>query len=92
MKWACTLTSVVVQERICTTPPTVSFIAYLNTNTTHTCRFHNIGLLILFLYDVGDASLEFSKTVVYFKERGGKEYWWPEMAANVCFAVFTIQQ
>ena len=51
-----------------------------------------IGLLVLFVQDIGDIWLELSKTVLYFKERGGKEHWGPEMGANFCFAIFTIQQ
>ena len=51
-----------------------------------------IGLLVLFVQDIGDIWLELSKTVLYFKDRGGKEHWGPEMAANVCFAIFTLQQ
>ena len=58
----------------------------------HTRRFHKIGLLVLFVQDIGDVTLELSKTVVYFKERGGKTHFWPEQGANVCFAMFTIQQ
>ena len=58
----------------------------------HTCRFLKIGVLVLFVHDIGDIFLELSKTVFYFKERGGKEYWWPELGANVGFAIFTIQQ
>ena len=55
-------------------------------------RFHMIGLLVLFVQDIGDIWLELSKTVLYFKERGGKEHWGPEMGANFCFAIFTLQQ
>lgn len=51
-----------------------------------------IGLLVLFVQDIGDIWLELSKTVLYFKDRGGKEHWWPEFGANVCFGIFTLQQ
>ena len=51
-----------------------------------------IGLLVLFVQDIGDIWLELSKTVLYFKDRGGKEHWGPEMGANFCFAIFTLQQ
>jgi hypothetical protein len=51
-----------------------------------------IGLLVLFVQDIGDIWLELSKTVLYFKDRGGKEHWGPEMAANICFGIFTLQQ
>ena len=58
----------------------------------HTHRYHKVGLLVLFVHDIGDVFLELSKTLFYFKDRGGKEYWWPEMVATICFAMFTIQQ
>ena len=56
------------------------------------CRFHNIGLLVLFVLDIGDVVLELSKTIVYFKVRNDKEHYWPELFANIGFACFTLQQ
>ena len=55
-------------------------------------RFHLVGLLLLFILDIGDIWLELSKSLIYFKVRDGKQYWGPELAANCTFAVFTIQQ
>eukprot|EP00731_Ephydatia_muelleri_P017773 Em0010g871a len=54
-------------------------------------RFHNIGLFILFLQDIGDVTIELSKTVVYFKTRGGGHCRKTEIVANICFALFTLQ-
>uniref|UniRef100_A0A674J7Y1 Ceramide synthase 1 n=1 Tax=Terrapene triunguis TaxID=2587831 RepID=A0A674J7Y1_9SAUR len=34
-------------------------------------RFHNVGILVLFLHDISDVQLEFTKLNVYFKHRGG---------------------
>ncbi|KAJ8277355.1 hypothetical protein GJAV_G00074290 [Gymnothorax javanicus] len=34
-------------------------------------RYHNIGILVLFLHDINDILLEFTKLNVYFKTRGG---------------------
>ncbi|ETE61481.1 Ceramide synthase 1, partial [Ophiophagus hannah] len=34
-------------------------------------RYHNIGILVLFLHDFSDIQLEFTKLNVYFKYRGG---------------------
>ncbi|XP_035279679.1 ceramide synthase 1-like isoform X1 [Anguilla anguilla] len=34
-------------------------------------RYHNVGVLVLFLHDVNDVQLEFTKLNVYFKTRGG---------------------
>ena len=56
------------------------------------CRYHSIGLLVLFLQDIGDIVLEWAKISYYFKERGGREYALPEHFANFFFALFTIQQ
>ena len=55
-------------------------------------RFHKIGLLVLFLQDIGDIVLECAKISYYFKERGGREHVVPEYFANVFFAIFTLQQ
>lgn len=54
--------------------------------------YHKIGLLVLFLQDIGDIVLEAAKTAFYFKVRGGKEHAVPEYFANFFFAIFTIQQ
>ena len=73
-----------------------SYSTYHYTHITHdfimSSRFHIIGLLVLFLQDVGDIFLELSKTLNYFKIQDGKEKWIPEMCANISFAIFTIQQ
>ncbi|XP_054837527.1 ceramide synthase 1 [Eublepharis macularius] len=34
-------------------------------------RYHNVGILVLFLHDINDVQLEFTKLNVYFKYRGG---------------------
>ena len=60
--------------------------------TPHPHRFHLIGLLVLFVQDIGDIALEFSKSIIYFKDRNGRSYYWPEFFANVGFGFFTIQQ
>ncbi len=57
-----------------------------------TRRFHLIGLLVLFVQDIGDIALEFSKSMIYIKDRNGRTYYWPEVIANMGFAFFTIQQ
>lgn len=55
------------------------------------CRFHKIGLMVLFLHDIGDVMLEISKTVVYCKYRGKQERPYIETAANILFLLFTAQ-
>ena len=54
-------------------------------------RFHKIGLMVLFLHDIGDIMLEMSKTVVYCKFRGKQERPYIETAANILFLLFTFQ-
>ncbi|XP_041379645.1 ceramide synthase 1-like [Gigantopelta aegis] len=58
---------------------------------SYAVRFHFIGLLVLFVQDIGDVSLEVSKCVLYFKTRNGKDHKLPEFLANISFAIFTIQ-
>uniref|UniRef100_A0A4W4F9C2 TLC domain-containing protein n=1 Tax=Electrophorus electricus TaxID=8005 RepID=A0A4W4F9C2_ELEEL len=37
-------------------------------------RYHNIGVLVLFLHDISDIQLEFTKLNIYFRTRGGRYY------------------
>ena len=53
--------------------------------------FHIIGLVVLFIQDIGDVLLELSKAFVYFKVRDGEDCFWTDVAANVTFTIFTIQ-
>ena len=55
------------------------------------CSFHPIGLLVLFVQDIGDICLETAKTAVYLKVRNGVKYRCPEVLADVMFAIFTLQ-
>lgn len=52
------------------------------------CRYHKIGLLVLFVHDVTDVCLEFTKVNVYFKNRGGKYYLVHEILSNIGFVAF----
>ena len=54
-------------------------------------RYHYIGLLLLFIQDIGDVSLEVTKSILYFKTRNGKDHKGPEILANIGFAFFTLQ-
>jgi ceramide synthetase len=65
---------------------TVSLLLY-----SFSVRYHKIGLLVLFLQDIGDIVLELAKTSYYFKDRGGQKHAVPEYFANFFFAIFTIQ-
>ncbi len=55
-------------------------------------RFYFLGLMLLFVLDIGDVLLELSKTVFYFKDRANRKNPGAEMAANICFGIFTLQQ
>jgi len=39
---------------------------------SYTFRYTNVGVLVLFLHDVTDISLEMTKLMVYYKTKGGK--------------------
>ena len=56
-----------------------------------TCRFHYIGLFVLFIHDFADVFLELAKSILYFKDRDGKPHNLPEILANVLFAIFVLQ-
>lgn len=53
-------------------------------------RFHNIGLLVLFLHDINDIQLEFTKLNVYFKTRGGDYYLVHDILSNMGSVSFSI--
>ena len=57
----------------------------------HSCRYHYIGVFLLFILDIGDLMLEVSKSIIYFKTRNGKDHKGPEILANIGFAIFTLQ-
>ncbi len=53
-------------------------------------RYHNIGILVLFLHDISDIQLEFTKVNVYFKTRGGKQYLINDVLSNMGSISFSI--
>eukprot|EP00126_Sphaerothecum_destruens_P002058 Sdes_comp15499_c0_seq1m4432 len=54
------------------------------------CRYHRVGLMVLYVHDFCDVCLEFTKCLVYFKVRDGKHDRLMEALSNAGFAVFTI--
>ncbi|XP_058256430.1 ceramide synthase 1 isoform X2 [Hemibagrus wyckioides] len=64
---------------------TLALIAF-----SYAFRFHNIGILVLFLHDINDILLEFTKLNVYFKIRGGKFYMINDVLSNMGFVGFGI--
>ncbi|XP_065841997.1 ceramide synthase 1-like [Oscarella lobularis] len=53
-------------------------------------RYHNIGLVLLFLHDLNDVVLEISKCFLYMKTRDGKDHSVWEVLANIGFGIFMI--
>ncbi|XP_069623823.1 ceramide synthase 1 isoform X2 [Ranitomeya imitator] len=47
-------------------------LSTLQPGSHQTDKYHNIGILVLFLHDFNDILLEFTKLNIYFKTRGGK--------------------
>lgn len=53
-------------------------------------RYHNIGILVLFLHDINDVLLEFTKLNVYLKSRGGGYHLINDVLSNMGSASFSI--
>ncbi|XP_056368891.1 ceramide synthase 1 [Oenanthe melanoleuca] len=53
-------------------------------------RYHNVGILVLFLHDVNDVQLEFTKLNVYFKHRGGVYHRLNDVVSNVGCLAFSL--
>ena len=51
-------------------------------------RYYRIGVLVLFLHDINDVILEFTKLCVAFKSRGGKYHLVPDIFSIVGFLSF----
>lgn len=57
---------------------------------SYATRYHKIGILVIFVHDVTDILLEFTKCNVYLKNRNGKFYSFHDMIANIGFVTFTL--
>ncbi|KAM4707759.1 ceramide synthase 1 [Discoglossus pictus] len=53
-------------------------------------RYHNIGILVLFLHDINDIQLEFTKLNVYFKNRGWTYHRVNDIISDVGFVTFSV--
>ncbi|XP_062815746.1 ceramide synthase 1 [Anolis carolinensis] len=50
-------------------------------------RYHKVGVLVIFLHDISDVQLEFTKLNVYFKYRGGVYHRLNDIISNAgCFS------
>ncbi|XP_045408163.1 ceramide synthase 1 isoform X2 [Lemur catta] len=61
--------------------------------SSYAFRYHNVGILVVFLHDISDVLLEFTKLNVYFKSRGGSYHRLHALAADLgclgfCFSWF----
>ena len=54
-------------------------------------RFHVVGVLLIFIHDIGDVFLEGSKCFNYFKVQDGRPNKCAEMIANIGFLLFAAQ-
>ncbi|XP_029002147.1 ceramide synthase 1 [Betta splendens] len=53
-------------------------------------RYHNVGILVLFLHDINDIQLEFTKVNVYLKSRGGSYHLLNDVLSNMVSISFSI--
>ncbi|KAJ8270947.1 hypothetical protein GJAV_G00121050 [Gymnothorax javanicus] len=53
-------------------------------------RYHNVGVLVLFLHDVNDVLLEFTKLNVYFKSRGDRIHLSNSIASTLGCVGFSV--
>ncbi|XP_068923868.1 ceramide synthase 1 [Petaurus breviceps papuanus] len=53
-------------------------------------RYHNVGILVLFLHDINDVQLEFTKLNVYFKFRGGVYHRLNDLISDVGCISFSV--
>jgi sphingoid base N-stearoyltransferase len=57
---------------------------------SYATRYHKIGLMVIFVHDITDILLEFTKCNVYLRKRNGRTYNIHEHISNICFGFFTI--
>lgn len=53
-------------------------------------RYHNVGILVLFLHDINDIQLEFTKLNIYLKSRGGGYHLLNDVLSNMGSVSFSI--
>ena len=66
------------------------FLTMVLITVSYATRYHKIGLLVLFVHDVTDILLEFTKLNVYLKNRNKKYYAIHEHVSNIGFATFAF--
>ncbi|XP_064137080.1 ceramide synthase 1 [Loxodonta africana] len=58
--------------------------------SSYAFRYHNVGVLVLFLHDISDVQLEFTKLNIYFKFRGGTHHRLHALAADLGCVSFSV--
>lgn len=53
-------------------------------------RYHNVGILVLFLHDINDIQLEFTKLNIYLKSRGEGYHLLNDVLSNMGSVSFSI--
>lgn len=59
-------------------------------NISYATRYHKIGVLVIFVHDITDILLEFTKCNVYLKDINKRFKCLHEFISNVSFVIFTI--
>jgi ceramide synthetase len=57
---------------------------------TYATRYQKVGVMVLFVHDITDILLEFTKCNVYLRKRNGKFYSIHEYLSNCFFIIFTL--
>uniref|UniRef100_A0A8D0EBY3 Ceramide synthase 1 n=1 Tax=Salvator merianae TaxID=96440 RepID=A0A8D0EBY3_SALMN len=65
-------------------------VTLLLISVSYMFRYHNSGVLVLFLHDISDIQLEFTKLNVYFKYRGGVYHRLNDIASNAGCITFSL--
>ena len=58
--------------------------------SSHYCRYHNIGLIVLYLHDISDIFLESTKILLCFKSAPGRQQAPAGYLVNLGFLSFTF--
>ncbi|XP_046857899.1 ceramide synthase 1-like isoform X2 [Xenia sp. Carnegie-2017] len=66
------------------------FLTVFLLSFSYAVRYYKVGVLVLFLHDVCDVFLEFTKICVCWKIRDNKKHYWPEVLINLGFLAFTF--
>lgn len=57
---------------------------------TYGTRYQKVGVMVLYVHDITDILLEFTKCNVYLRNRNGKFYPIHEHVSNIFFVIFAI--